>query len=88
MTPKTLYYAHDGVAHAPDALIASITENTKIYADGMLDILRTTETNAETLSKIQKFVADRFGVDKADADEKMAVDGFRVYYRKKGILPM
>lgn len=86
LTPRTLYYAHDGVGDAPDALIAAITENTRIYADGMLDILRTTQTNVEALSKIEEFVADRFGVDKADADERMAVDGFRVYYRKKGIL--
>ncbi|MBL7175397.1 MAG: MBL fold metallo-hydrolase [Desulfobacteraceae bacterium] len=87
LNPRTLYYAHDGVGEVPDALIAAITENTRIYADGMLNILRSTETDTEALFKIQEFVADRFGVDKADADERMAVGGFRVYYRKKGVLP-
>lgn len=87
LNPRTLYYAHDGVGDAPDALIAAITENTRIYADGMLNILRSTETDTEALFKIQEFVADRFGVDKADADERMAVGGFRIYYRKKGALP-
>jgi len=87
LNPKALYYAHDGVSHTPDALIAAIAENTKIYADVMLDILRDTETNAEALSKIHDYVADRFDVDKGEADERIAVAGFRVYYKKTGLLP-
>ena len=87
LKPRTLYYAHDGVGHTPDALIAAITENTRIYTDGALDILRNTESDTEALFKIRDFISDRFGVDRAEADEGMAVAGFRVYFRKQGILP-
>jgi len=87
LNPRTLYYAHDGVGHTPDALIAALTKNTKIYTEGALDILRSTENDTEALSKIRDFIADRFGVDRAEADEGMAVAGFRVYFRKQEILP-
>lgn len=86
LRPRTLYYAHDGVGRAPEALIAAVAENTKIYADRMLEILRSGKTDEEALSEIRDFVANRFGIDKAEANEGMAVGGFRVYYRKKGIL--
>jgi len=87
LKPRTLYYAHDGVGHTPDALITAITENTRIYTDGALDILRNTESDTEALFKIRDFISDRFGVDRAEADEGMAVAGLRVYFRKQGILP-
>ena len=87
LNPQLLFYAHDGVSDATDALIAAVTENTKIYADAMLDILCTTVDDTEVLYKIQEFLSNRFGIDRADADERMAIGGFRIYYKRKGALP-
>jgi len=86
LNPRTLFYAHDGVGKDPEKLIASVIENTKIFADMMLKILQNCETNADALSRIEEFVVDRFGIDKQDVDETMAVGGFRHYYKKKGLI--
>jgi glyoxylase-like metal-dependent hydrolase (beta-lactamase superfamily II) len=86
LTPRTLYYAHDGVGRNPEALIAAIRENTKIYTEAALDILRSTDDDAAALAKLRDFISERFGVDRSEADEGMAVAGFGVYFRKQGRL--
>ena len=87
LNPRALYYAHDGVGRDPDALIAAITENTRIYTEGALDILRSTPSDTEALSKLRDFISEHFGVDRKEADEGMAVAGFGVYFKKQGLLP-
>ncbi|MFC1886452.1 MBL fold metallo-hydrolase [Thermodesulfobacteriota bacterium] len=85
LSPKMLFYAHGGgVGNDPEALISNIAENTKIYADAMLAIIENTETDA--LTEIENFVVNRFGVDEKDVDEKMGLGGFRVYYKKMGLI--
>jgi hypothetical protein len=87
LKPRTLYYAHDGVGRNPAALIAAIAENTRIYTEAALEILQSTEDDGEALAKLRDFISERFGVERSEADEGMAVAGFGVYFRKRGLLP-
>jgi glyoxylase-like metal-dependent hydrolase (beta-lactamase superfamily II) len=84
--PKTLFYAHDGVADTPEDLIPRVAENTRIFGEKMLEILQNSETDADALSSLHDFIVDRFGIAREDLDEKMAVGGFRLYYKRKGLL--
>ena len=84
LEPRRLFYAHDGTADNPSELIARVSENTRVVGARMLEILRDNPSDAEALVKLHEFISDRFGIDAADLDEKMAVGGFRLFYKRKG----
>ena len=86
LEPRTLFYAHDGVAENPSELIVKVAQNTKIFGDRMLKILQDNGSDADALFQLHEFIVDRFGIDMGDLDEKMAVGGFRLFFKRKGLL--
>lgn len=83
LSPRVLFYSHDGVGREPDKLISRVEENTKIFSDIILKALREGETSEAIDYRIRGYISSHFGVNMEKVNTTMSVKGFILYFKKK-----
>ena len=82
-----LFYSHGSVEREPSRLMSRALENARVYAGMILEAAR----RGNSLEEIMRLVADdfhrRFGPRLTKADMEIAVAGYVIYFKSKGMLP-
>lgn len=85
LRPRILFYSHDGVGRNPEALIATVAENTRLMHDFIERGLKEGETKETISVKLRDYFSDRLGIDIGEMLEDMTFRGFMHYFKKKGL---
>jgi len=86
LSPRILFYSHDGVGNQPEELISTAAENTKIFGDIILKALRSGETTEAITHRIQEYISRHLGASGEGLEMGMIVEGFIFYFKKKGLV--
>jgi glyoxylase-like metal-dependent hydrolase (beta-lactamase superfamily II) len=82
-----LFYSHGNVEREPSRLMARASENARVYGSMILEAAR----RGNSLVEIMRLVGDdfhrRLGQQLAKADLEIAVAGYVIYFKSKGMLP-
>jgi glyoxylase-like metal-dependent hydrolase (beta-lactamase superfamily II) len=82
-----LFYSHGSVEREPSRLMSRASENAHVYAGMILEAAR----RGNSLEEIMRLVADdfyrRFGERLTKAELEIAVAGYVIYFKSKGMLP-
>ena len=85
LKPRLLCYSHDGSGRNPEKLIFQAAENARVCGDMILKSLNEGESPAATVCKIREYVYAHFGFEMEEADTGDMVDGYVLYFKKKGL---
>lgn len=82
---KVLFYSHGGMSREPEKSITIAIENVKAIGEV---ILRNLKTNQEDLAihKIDSYIRERFGVNLSEYSLMNNINGYKDYFKKKGLL--
>lgn len=90
LKPKNLFYSHGGTWEDPDKRIPRVIENTRIYADMVLDFMKQHETRKTMYQKVTEFAENQFpaewGEDMIQVWITGVVEGYTGYFRKTGLV--
>jgi len=86
LSPRILFYSHDGVGSQPEELIPSAAENTRIFGDIILKALRNGETTEAVNHRIQEYISRHLGASWEWVQLEIIVEGFIFYFKKKGLV--
>ncbi len=86
LKPGILYYSHSKVSYEPEKLMDRVAENTKILTETVLNALKTEATNEAVNRRIYEFIWRYFGVKLEDFYLEMTVNGYAIYFKRKGLL--
>ena len=82
-----LIYSHGGLETEPRRMIARAEENARNYAAMVLEALRNGQTTDQLMQTFAGDVARRFGVRLDEKDVEIAVAGYSIYFKTKGLVP-
>ena len=85
LKPRLLCYSHDGSGTNPEELISQAAENAQVCGDMILKSLREGESPEAAACEIRDYVRTRFGFEMEEADTEDMVDGYVLYFKKKGL---
>jgi len=84
---RILFYSHGGVVgHDADRLITLAEEFTRITGEIILKALKEGGANGEINRRVKERVNSRFSIDLTDMDLALTIGGYKVYYKKKGLV--
>jgi len=86
LSPRILFYSHDGVGSQPEELISTAAENTRIFGDIILKALRNGETTEAVNHHIREYISRHLGASGEGVELEMIVDGFIFYFKKTGLV--
>ncbi|MDP2646083.1 MAG: MBL fold metallo-hydrolase [Desulfobacterales bacterium] len=86
LKPEVLFFSHGGTGDDPDRLMSMVAENTRVLSRALLDILHEEKTPIEVRRRVREFVDSRFGLEILDLYLDMTIDGYAIYFRRKGLL--
>ena len=87
MDVDLLIYSHGGLETEPQKMISRAAENARNYADMILEALRNGQTTEQLMQTFADDVARRFGVSLEEKDVEIAVAGYSIYFKNKGLVP-
>ncbi len=85
LSPHLIFYSHDGVGKEPEALVKSVTENTKAIGDLILKALKEKRSPEAIEGIVESFILALTGRKAEALAVKMAVGGYIPYFQKKGL---
>lgn len=85
LSPSVLFYSHEGVGRKPEELILRAAENTRTFADIILNALRQGENMEAIDSKLREYVYHHQGIALEKVD-RVTLDGFIFYFKKSGLV--
>jgi len=86
LSPRILFYSHDGVGRKPEELIFRAAENTKLFSDLILKALREGETAEAIEHRLREYISSHMGINVEKVDTWMTVEGFTFYFKKKELV--
>ncbi|MBA7710911.1 hypothetical protein ES703_119861 [subsurface metagenome] len=86
LSPRILFYSHDGVGRKPEELISRAAENTKLFSDLILKALREGETAEAIEHRLREYISSHMGINVEKVDTWMTVEGFTFYFKKKELV--
>jgi len=82
-----LIYSHGGLETEPQKTISRAAENARNYANMILQALRNGRTTEQLMRTFADDVAQRFGVRLEEKDVEIAVAGYSIYFKTRGLVP-
>lgn len=83
---EMLFYSHGDAWKDPERLTSTAAEKARMYGNMILDAMKQGK-NSEDLSRILgDYVMNHFGVKVDDKDLHTTVDGYTIYFKKKGMV--
>ncbi len=87
LTPRMLFYSHDGGVRKPEKLITSVVETTQSLRDTILEGLRNGETIESIRPRVRELLSGYAG-KRAGAMSSVedTILGYTTYFSKKGLI--
>jgi len=86
LSPKLLFYSHDGVVEDPNSLIDLARENAQKFADIILEGLRRGESPQQIEQRVKEYVVKAVSSISEQSMAGMTVQGYIFYFQKKGVV--
>jgi glyoxylase-like metal-dependent hydrolase (beta-lactamase superfamily II) len=87
LTPRALYYSHQGGVQNPDQFINSLEKNMRLLRDGIFEGLKRGETVVGIEKRIGEMLPSLLWRNKGLRSlRKETIIGFATYYKRKGLL--
>jgi len=83
---RLLFYSHGGAWEKPERLISTAAEKARMYGDMILNALRQGQKPEDISRSIGDYIMDRFGARIAGMDLQTTVDGYAIYFKRKGLV--
>lgn len=84
---RMLFYSHGGLEPYPETAMSRASENARNFANIILEALRNGQTTEQLMRTFGDAVARRFGLHLNERDVEIAVAGYSIYFKSKGIIP-
>lgn len=85
LNPSRLLFSHGGLVEEPDKIISIALESTKAFGEMVLKAMQDGETPEEISNKVVDFALARFGRALDETDLMMAVGGYAIYFKSRGL---
>jgi len=85
LNPRILFYSHSGLGREIDPLISSAAENTRVYADIILEALRQGVSIEAIIRRIREYIYCNLGVFMKEVDQP-TLEGYISYFKKSGLV--
>lgn len=85
LQPRTLFYSHNGTGRDPDMLITQVGAHTKVMGNLILEALRRGEGTEAIRFLVSDYFLNHMAAGVSGWDMSMTVDGFILYFKKKGL---
>ena len=81
-----LFYSHGGVEREPGRLMSRASENARVYGDMILEAAKRGHAPEEIMRMVGDDFHRRFGQRLAKGDLEIAIAGYIIYFKSKGML--
>ena len=81
-----LFYSHGDAWKDPEKLTSTAAEKARMYGDLILNALRRGKDIEGVKQVLAAYIENKFGVKVGDKDLHTTVEGYAVYFRKKGLV--
>lgn len=82
-----LFYSHGGMEREPGRLMSRALENARVYGNMILEAAKRGNAPEEIMLMVGDDFHRRFGQRLAKGDLEIAVVGYIIYFKSKGMLP-
>ena len=82
-----LFYSHGGMEREPGRLMSRASENARVYGNMILEAAKRGNAPEEIMRMVGDDFHRRFGQRLAKGDLEIAVAGYIIYFKSKGVLP-
>lgn len=86
LKPRLLFYVHGAGVREPGRLFSSLTKNTVMLRDVILNGLKNGETTETIERKIQEMLPNHRGTEPGDLGMDTKIRGYAAYFKKKGMI--
>jgi hypothetical protein len=87
LNASMLIYSHGGLEPDPETAISRASENAHNYGRIILEALQNGQTTEQLMRTFGDDVARRYGLHLNERDVQIAVAGYSIYFKTKGIVP-
>ena len=82
-----LFYSHGGVEREPGRLMSRASESARVYGNMILEAAKRGHAPEEIMRMVGDDFHRRFGQRLAKGDLEIAIAGYIIYFKSKGMLP-
>jgi len=81
-----LFYSHGDAWKDPEKLTSGAAEKARMYGGLILDALKQGKDVGGVIGVLSAYIEKNYGVKVGDKDLQTTVEGYAVYYKKKGMV--